>query len=147
MIEKFGRKTLMMAGLGGMVYSTSALFIALGTVEVAPAQAYMAILGVVMLVVAFATGPGSIPWFFVAEFFNQNARPVATTVANAVNWAANFIVGFSFLLIEEAIGENVFLIFIFFQIGFLLFVWKFVPETKGKTVEEIGAKYRKKRGS
>ena len=103
---------------------------------------FLLILSVVMFVVAFATGPGSIPWFFVTELFTQNARPVATTVANAVNWAANFIVGFSFPLIEEEIEENVFLIFIVFQIGFLLFVWKYVPETKGKTVGEITAEYR-----
>jgi len=142
MIEKYGRKTLMMAGLFGMVASTAVLFVSLATVDLAPPMAYMAILSVVMFVVAFATGPGSIPWFFVTELFTQNARPVATTVANAVNWAANFIVGFSFPLIEEEIEENVFLIFIVFQIGFLLFVWKYVPETKGKTVGEITAEYR-----
>ena len=142
MIEKYGRKTLMMAGLVGMVASTALLFISLATVDLASPMAYVVILSVVTFVLAFATGPGSIPWFFVTELFTQNARPVATTVANAVNWAANFIVGFSFPLIEEQIGEIVFLFFIVIQIGILLFVWKYVPETKGKTVEEITAEYR-----
>ena len=52
---------------------------------------------VIAFVVCFATGPGSIPWFLVSELFAQSARPTATSIAVAVNWTANFIVGVSFL--------------------------------------------------
>lgn len=48
----------------------------------------------------FASGPGSIPWFLVSELFNQSARPIATSLAVAVNWGANFLVGLGFPLIK-----------------------------------------------
>lgn len=48
----------------------------------------------------FATGPGSIPWFLVSELFNQSARPAATSLAVAINWTANFMVGLGFLPLQ-----------------------------------------------
>ena len=50
-----------------------------------------------MFVVGFATGPGSIPWFFVNELFQQSARPMAASMAVVTNWTANFLVGLCFL--------------------------------------------------
>ena len=51
---------------------------------------------VITFVVGFATGPGSIPWFFVTELFTQGARGMATSVAVVTNWTANFLVGLGF---------------------------------------------------
>ena len=51
---------------------------------------------VILFVVGFATGPGSIPWFFVTELFNQSARGMATSIAVVTNWSANFLVGLLF---------------------------------------------------
>ena len=51
---------------------------------------------VLLFVIGFATGPGSIPWFFVTELFAQSGRPIATSIAVATNWAANFLVGLAF---------------------------------------------------
>lgn len=48
----------------------------------------------------FAIGPGSIPWFLVSELFNQSARPAATSLAVAINWLANFMVGLGFLPLQ-----------------------------------------------
>lgn len=61
---------------------------------------------VILFVVFFATGPGSIPWFLVSELFNQSARPTATSIAVAVNWTANFIVGISFLGLAVSFGDD-----------------------------------------
>ncbi len=61
-----------------------------------PALAYLSIGMVIMFVVGFATGPGSIPWFFVTELFNQSGRPIATSIAVVTNWSANFLVGLGF---------------------------------------------------
>ena len=51
---------------------------------------------VILFVVGFATGPGSIPWFFVTELFNQSARGMATSIAVVTNWSANLLVGLLF---------------------------------------------------
>lgn len=105
---------------------------------------YGAILMVILFIVLFATGPGSIPWFLVAELFNQSARPVATSVAIGVNWTANFFVSFGFEPIEKAIGSYVFYIFAVLQGIFTFYIYKQVPETKNKSIEEISSLFRQR---
>lgn len=61
---------------------------------------YFSIVLIIVFVIMFATGPGSIPWFLVTELFNSSARPMATAIAVTVNWVANFIVGLGFLPIQ-----------------------------------------------
>jgi SP family facilitated glucose transporter-like MFS transporter 1 len=71
------------------VFQTAALWVS-----------YISILLVILFVVMFAIGPGSIPWFLVSELFNQSARGAATSLAVAINWTANFIVGIGFLPLQ-----------------------------------------------
>lgn len=106
MVEKFGRKTLMLAGLGGMLIDVFLLFICLLLKDVASWISYLSIFLVIFFVVMFATGPGSIPWFFVTELFAQNARPTASSIAVAVNWTAAFFVGLGFLPLQEVRYTN-----------------------------------------
>ena len=63
-------------------------------------MSYLAIVAVILFVVGFATGPGSIPWFFVTELFAQSGRPTATSIAVTVNWSANFLVGLAFVPLQ-----------------------------------------------
>merc|ERR1712079_747582 len=121
LIEKAGRKTLMLSGLSVMIICTTVLLICLKLAS---------------------TGAGSIPWFFVTELFQQSARGMATAIAVGVNWTANFLVGLGFEPLKYAMGEYVFLIFIGLQVIFILYVWFKVPETKNKTIEEITAQFR-----
>jgi len=143
MIEKAGRKTLMLVGLVGMLCMTGLLLLALLLSPTYPWMSYLAIVAVILFVVGFATGPGSIPWFFVTELFSQSGRPIASSVAVAVNWSANFLVGLGFSPIQHAIGPYVFIIFILLQILFILYVAFVVPETKNRTVDEVTAQFRK----
>lgn len=143
MIEKAGRKTLMLIGLVGMLLMTTMLLISLLLVESVPWLSYLAVAAVILFVVGFATGPGSIPWFFVTELFAQSGRPIATSIAVAVNWSANFLVGLGFSPIQLAVGPYVFIIFVVIQILFILYVWLVVPETKNRTIEEVTAQFRK----
>ncbi|XP_034952559.1 solute carrier family 2, facilitated glucose transporter member 1-like isoform X2 [Chelonus insularis] len=143
LVEKYGRKTLLLIGFGGMVIDTALLTICIGYAQSGNAAAsYCSIIFVIMFVVIFAIGPGSIPWFLVSELFNQSARPVATSIAIAVNWGANFIVTVSFLPLTKLLDTNVFIIFVVIQALFTVFIWKKVPETKNKTIEEISSMFR-----
>ncbi|XP_069188411.1 solute carrier family 2, facilitated glucose transporter member 1 isoform X2 [Procambarus clarkii] len=142
MVEKFGRKTLMLAGLSGMVVDVFLLFICLLLKDTAPWISYLSIFLVIFFVVMFATGPGSIPWFLVTELFAQNARPIASSIAVAVNWTAAFLVGLGFLPLQELVGPYVFLIFVGLLIGFIIFTWFKVPETKGRSIDEITAIFK-----
>merc|ERR1719356_2161192 len=96
LIEKAGRKVLMVSGLSLMLCMTILLLASLLTFETVPAMSYVAIVAVITFVVGFATGPGSIPWFFVTELFAQSGRPTAASIAVVVNWTANFLVGLGF---------------------------------------------------
>jgi len=179
LVEKAGRKTLLLVGFAGMFLDTVLLAICLvfavsiartvqlcdlltqdkskifseGSIpirfdsirffqESSQVAAYLSIVLVIMFVVLFATGPGSIPWFLVSELFNQSARPPATSIAIAVNWTANFIVSIGFLPLQEAMGAYVFIIFAALQLFFTIFIYKKVPETKNKTMEEISSMFR-----
>merc|ERR1712001_7765 len=137
LIEKAGRKTLMLVGLSSMLVMPSLLLVSLLTYAAVPAMSYLAIVAVILFVVGFATGPGSIPWFFVTELFAQSGRPTATSIAVTVNWLANFLVGLGFAPLNEVLGPYVFVIFMVIQLFFILYVYFVVPETKNRTTEEI----------
>ena len=64
---------------------------------------YFSIVAVYFFVIMFATGPGSIPWFLVSEMFGVGARGLATSLAVAVNWSANFLVFIGYLPLEVSL--------------------------------------------
>jgi len=140
LIEKAGRKTLMISGLTIMLVTTTMILICLNVKS--DVLSYISIAMVILFVVGFAVGPGSIPWFFVTELFGQDARPTATAVAVVTNWSANFLVGLSFEPIMLVAGAYVFIIFIVMQLLFILYVHFQVPETKNRTIEEITAQFK-----
>merc|ERR1719193_1680362 len=139
LIEKAGRKVLMLSGLSLMLCMTILLLASLLTFETVPAMSYVAIVAVITFVVGFATGPGSIPWFFVTELFAQSGRPTATSIAVVVNWTANFLVGLGFLPMRLLMGP---LVFIVIKLFFIIYVAIVVPETKGRQIDEITALFR-----
>ncbi|XP_015931009.1 solute carrier family 2, facilitated glucose transporter member 1 isoform X2 [Parasteatoda tepidariorum] len=147
LVERAGRKTLHLTGLAGMMIITLLLTISLALTPRAAWLSYVSVICIIGFIVMFACGPGSIPWFLVAEIFGQGARPLATSIAVSVNWMANFIVGLGFLPIVSSIGEYTFLIFSALLAMFWLFTYNQVPETKGRTVEEITAEFRQKANS
>lgn len=142
LVERAGRKTLLMVGFAGMAVDTLLLSIGMRFVDTGATAGIFCVLFVLIFVIMFAIGPGSIPWFLVSELFNQSARPTATSLAVGINWTANFIVGLAFLPLTTVMGSYVFLIFFALQSVFLLFIYKKVPETKNKTLEEISAMFR-----
>jgi len=145
LIEKAGRKTLMLTGLSVMLVTTTMILICLNVKT--ETFSYISIVMVILFVVGFAVGPGSIPWFFVTELFGQEARPTATSVAVVTNWSANFLVGLTFEPIKFYIGAYVFVIFIVMQLLFIIYVFFQVPETKNRTIEEITAQFRSSNSS
>lgn len=97
LVDRAGRRTLHMIGLFGMMITTTILAVCMALQKILPALSYLAVLAVYFFIIMFASGPGSIPWFLVAELFGAGARPIATSLAVSVNWTANFVVGLTFL--------------------------------------------------
>ncbi|XP_061150290.1 solute carrier family 2, facilitated glucose transporter member 4-like [Syngnathus typhle] len=141
LVERTGRRTLHMLGLGGMCVCAVIMTVALALLETVPAMSYVSMLSIFGFVAFFEVGPGPIPWFFVAELFSQGPRPAAMAVAGCSNWTANFIIGMSFQYVAELCGPYVFLIFAALLLFFLIYTFFRVPETRGKTFDQISANF------
>lgn len=137
LVERAGRRTLHLIGLGGMAVCSLLMTISLALVKTYPALSYLAIVAVFGFVASFEMGPGPIPWFIVAELFSQGPRPAAMAVSGFSNWTANFLVGLGFPKLAEVCDAYVFLIFMVLLIFFFIFTFLRVPETKGRTFDEI----------
>ncbi|XP_066529832.1 solute carrier family 2, facilitated glucose transporter member 3a [Hoplias malabaricus] len=140
LVERAGRRTLHLIGLGGMAVSALIMTIALLLKHI-ESLSYLSIVAVFAFVAMFEMGPGPIPWFIVAELFSQGPRPAAMAIAGFSNWTANFIVGMSFPKLEKLCGPYVFIIFMAFLILFFIFTYFRVPETKGRTFEDIAREF------
>ncbi|XP_076003290.1 solute carrier family 2, facilitated glucose transporter member 1 [Genypterus blacodes] len=141
-VERAGRRSLHMTGLMGMAASAILMTVAIALTEKLQWISYLSIVGTFAFVAFFEIGPGPIPWFIVAELFSQGPRPSAIAVAGLTNWTANFIVGIGFPTAEKLLGAYVFIIFTVFLLVFFVFTYFKVPETKGRTFDEIASGFR-----
>ncbi|XP_029310542.1 solute carrier family 2, facilitated glucose transporter member 1-like [Cottoperca gobio] len=141
LIERTGRRTLHMLGLGGMSICAVIMTTALALLDSVPWMSYISMLSIFGFVAFFEIGPGPIPWFFVAELFSQGPRPAAMAVAGFSNWTANFIIGMGFQYVADLCGPYVFLIFAALLLFFLIFTFFLVPETRGKTFDQIAGNF------
>lgn len=142
LVERAGRRSLHLTGLMGMAFSAVLMTVAMALLEKLPWMSYVSIGAIFMFVAFFEIGPGPIPWFIVAELFSQGPRPSAFAVAGFSNWSANFIVGMGFQYVANLCGPYVFIIFTAMLLGFFVFTYFKVPETKGRTFDEISAGFR-----
>ncbi|XP_075184173.1 solute carrier family 2, facilitated glucose transporter member 1-like isoform X2 [Anomaloglossus baeobatrachus] len=141
-VERAGRRTLHLIGLGGMAACAILMTIALVLLDRISGMSYLSIVAIFGFVAFFEIGPGPIPWFIVAELFSQGPRPAAIAVAGLSNWTSNFIVGMGFQYVEKLCGAYVFIIFTVLLIFFFIFTFFKVPETKGRTFDEIASDFR-----
>ncbi|XP_015268430.1 PREDICTED: solute carrier family 2, facilitated glucose transporter member 2 [Gekko japonicus] len=148
LIEKAGRRILFLGGMFGMFLCTILMTVGL-TLQVTHAwMSYVSMVAIFVFVSVFELGPGPIPWFIVSELFSQGPRPSAVALAGFANWFSNFMVGMCFQYIARFTGPYVFLIFAAMLFGFGMFIYLKVPETKGKSFEEIAEEFRRrKKGS
>ncbi|KAG5216024.1 hypothetical protein JEQ12_001600 [Ovis aries] len=147
LVEKAGRRSLFLIGMSGMFVCAIFMSVGLVLLNKLPWMSYVSMTSIFLFVCFFEIGPGPIPWFMVAEFFSQGPRPAALAIAAFSNWTGNFIIALCFQYIADFCGPYVFFLFAGVVLAFTLFTFFKVPETKGKSFEEIAAEFRKKRGS
>ncbi|XP_042557458.1 solute carrier family 2, facilitated glucose transporter member 3 [Dipodomys spectabilis] len=137
LVERVGRRTLHMIGLGGMAVCSGLMTVSLLMKDNFEAMSFICIAAILIYVAFFEIGPGPIPWFIVAELFSQGPRPAAMAVAGCSNWTSNFLVGLLFPSAASLMGPYVFIVFAVFLVLFLIFTFFKVPETRGRTFEDI----------
>ncbi|XP_054651853.1 solute carrier family 2, facilitated glucose transporter member 2 [Dunckerocampus dactyliophorus] len=145
LVDRAGRRTLTLVGLGGMCCCAIAMTVGLKFQEEYSWMSYFSMAAIFLFVSFFEIGPGPIPWFIVAELFSQGPRPAAIALAGCCNWTSNFLVGMTFSYIQAWLGPYVFILFAALLFGFTLFTYLRMPETKGKAFEEIAAIFQKGR--
>ena len=147
LLDRAGRRTLLMIGVSGMVISLFALgaaFIGGGGSTIA---SIVAIVSLMTYVASFAISLGPIFWLLNAEIYPLAVRSKAAGLGTMANWTFNFIVSLTFLLLIEALGRaGAFWFYAAIGLLTLWFCWKFVPETKGKPLEEIEAEFEARAG-
>jgi MFS family permease len=144
-VDRFGRRPLLFSGLVGMAVSLAAVGASFAALENQPAGAtsttvggIVTVLALVVFIASFAFSMGPIAWTLIAEIYPNRVRGRAISVATAVNWLSAFLVAQFFLSIVDAIGESTtFFIFSALCVATYVFVWALVPETKGRSLEEI----------
>jgi len=145
-VDKFGRKPLMIIGSIGMAAS----MIALGFAFYFNALGIAALIFMLVYTAAFAMSWGPVCWVLLAEIFPNSIRS-ALSIAVAAQWIANWVVSLTFPVMNDNVWltnkfHHGFSYWIYGVMGILsaIFMWKFVPETKGKTLEEIEDLWEKK---
>ncbi len=145
-VDRFGRRPLLFTGLVGMTVSLAAVGLSFAAMENNPPEGttstsvggLITVLALVVFIASFAFSMGPIVWTLISEIYPNRVRGRAIAVATAVNWLAAFLVAQFFLSVVDAIGEaTTFFLFSFFCVVTYVFVWRYVPETKGKSLEEI----------
>ncbi|CAN9502477.1 unnamed protein product [Ophioblennius macclurei] len=145
LVDRAGRRTLTLVGLAGMCLCAVAMTVGLKFQNTYSWMSYVSMSAIFLFVSFFEIGPGPIPWFIVAELFSQGPRPAAIALAGCCNWTSNFIIGMTFPYIQAWMDSYVFVLFAVLLLVFTIFIYLRVPETKGKTFEEIAAIFQKGR--
>ncbi|CAB4003094.1 solute carrier family 2, facilitated glucose transporter member 1-like [Paramuricea clavata] len=144
LVERLGRRTLMLTGLAGMFFSYGLITIGYALEDEHDDLKYVAVVCTFLVLSFFQIGPGPIPWFMMAELFSQGPRPAATSIAGSANWLSSFIIAITFPSIQDALFPYVFIVYMVFIIILWALIYVFVPETKGKTFEQISRELRRK---
>ena len=139
LLDKAGRRPLLLSGTAGMAVGMAIVgcsFIGGSTLH--GGLAIVAIAGLLIYTGSFAIGLGPVFWLLIAEIYPLKIRGAAMSVASTANWAANFVVTVSFLTLLGAIGgSGAFFLFGFLTLVALAYFWRKVPETKGRSLQEI----------
>jgi SP family galactose:H+ symporter-like MFS transporter len=142
LLDRAGRRTLLMIGVSGMVISLFTLGLAFEGGGGSTFDSVLAIVSLMTYVASFAISLGPIFWLLNAEIYPLSVRSKAAGIGTMANWTFNFIVSLTFLLLIEALGQSgAFWFYGGVGVLTLIFCWKLVPETKGKHLEEIQAEF------
>lgn len=145
LVDKLGRRKLLLWGLGGMVAALvilGAAFSQLGKFGFVP---WVILGGLLLYIAAFALGPGPCIWLVIAEIYPLEVRGPAMSIATLASWLANLFVSSTFPAFSQGVGEsNAFYIFCLITTLSWLFTWALLPETSGRTLDQIQQIWRER---
>jgi sugar porter (SP) family MFS transporter len=133
LLDRIGRRPLLLTGVIGQIVGLAIL----------GAASEVAIGGLTIYVACFAFGLGPIFWLLISEIYPLKNRGVAMSVVTVTNWVMNLLVAVTFLTLVGVLGHaGTFWLYGLVAIGAWIFFDRLVPETKGKSLEQIEAHWR-----
>ena len=138
-VDKWGRKPLLIVGSIGMAIG----MIAISTLAFLDIIGTTTLIFIIIYTASFMMSWGPICWVLISEIFPNKIRSQAVAIAVAAQWAANFFISSTYPPMMEFSNGGTYLFYGVMSILSALFVWKYVPETKGKTLEEMEGLWKK----
>ena len=132
-VDKWGRKPLLMIGSVGMALG----MFAIGTLAFLKVIGISTLVFIIIYTASFMMSWGPICWVYISELFPNKIRGKAVAVAVAAQWAANYFISSTYPAMMEFSGGLTYCFYGLMSVLSFIFVWKLVPETKGKTLEEM----------
>ncbi|WP_428331069.1 sugar porter family MFS transporter [Mucilaginibacter sp.] len=134
-IDKVGRRVLMLIGSFGLIVS---LFLVAYTFYSGNFNGFAIPIYMMVFIAFFAFSQGAVIWVFISEIFPNQVRAKGQTLGSSTHWVMAAIIAFSFPYLAETLGGAVtFSFFGTMMVLQLIFVWRFMPETKGRSLEQI----------
>jgi sugar porter (SP) family MFS transporter len=143
LLDRVGRRPLLLTGIAGQVLGLVILGTAFQIQHSANLKSSVAIAGLVIYVASFAIGLGPVFWLLISEIFPLRVRGPAMSAVTVANWGMNLAVAVTFLTLVALLGHaGTFWTYGIVAVAAWFFCYYLVPETKGKTLEEIEAHWR-----
>jgi len=134
-IDNIGRRKLMLIGSFGLI---ATLGLVAWSFYGTAINGYYVTFYLMIYIAFFAFSQGAVIWVFISEIFPTQVRAKGQTLGSFTHWVMATIIAFSFPYVTDKLGGgNTFLFFTVMMVLQLLFVWKIMPETKGKSLEQI----------
>lgn len=134
-IDTMGRRKLMLIGSFGLILTLGLVSYSFYTKSF---SGYYVTCYLLFYIAFFAFSQGAVIWVFISEIFPNQVRAKGQTLGSFSHWVMAALIAFSFPYFAEKLGGgNTFLFFTVMMVLQLLFVWKIMPETKGKSLEQI----------
>ncbi|MEA4936512.1 MAG: D-xylose transporter XylE [Paludibacter sp.] len=138
-VDKFGRKPLLIIGSVGMAIG---MFV-IGLLAYYDSIGVGTLIFIIIYSASFMMSWGPICWVLISEIFPNTIRGKAVAIAVAAQWISNFIVSSTFPVLASFSVPFTYILYGIMSVLSALFVWRIVPETKGKTLEEMSGMWRK----
>lgn len=132
-VDKWGRKPLLMVGSIGMAIG----MFAIGALSYFEVIGISTLIFIIIYTASFMMSWGPITWVLISEIFPNKIRGKAVAIAVAAQWGANYFISSTYPAMMEFSGAFTYSFYGLMSVISFFFVWKMIPETKGKTLEEM----------
>jgi SP family galactose:H+ symporter-like MFS transporter len=134
LLDRVGRRPLLLIGLAGMTFSLTLLGAVFFLPSLLSSLGDLAVVGLMLYVASFAIGLGPVFWLLISEIYPLRVRGLAMSIASEANWGSNLIIALTFLTLVQVLGRSgTFWLYALVGIGAWIFAFLLVPETKGTT--------------